>query len=545
MNDLREKKEGTIRVADITIAQLSGGLYRSTATALKELISNAYDADATVVQINTNYPEFDFISCVDDGTGMSLEEFRRFFAEEGIGTCIKRKHRKDITDVYKRPIIGRLGIGMLAIGQLCHSFEIESHYRDEGGEGKAYRGEIVLSDITIPDKEEIIRDTDVETQEIPVGTWEYETIDYDERKQGFRVFSSDVRLTFRHEMKSSIGTKETERLSFNLSDLHSRFYDKAEKSIRDCKPYLETIWELAVLCPLPYYGKKGDFPMNLEAFSLQERRSDEFKKAMRLIRARQKQFLNENFRVIFDGIELRRHVQLPTRTDTIPKLYSVEFDGSVFDSPLEFSGYIFAQVPRAIRPLELNGLQIRLRGVGIGGYDSTFLRYYKQIETIRSRWVSGEIFVDKGLEPALNIDRDSFNEHDEHFKKLRSVLHDKLNHVFDDANALARALSEERRDKKEGEIKTDLQTIVAHESEGKFKLLERDLGEESPIVTVHEDTGEIILNTAARPIRRKKPDSIIRAVMLAYHAATRTTETEEDRERKFYQLVRQILGKLI
>jgi HSP90 family molecular chaperone len=141
MNDLeltnQLTNEGIIRVADVTIAQLSRGLYRSTATAFKELISNAYDADATMVRIDTNYPEFDFISCVDDGTGMPLEEFRKYFAEEGIGTCRKRKYGKDTTAIFNRPIIGRLGIGMLAIGQLCHSFEIECHYEDENKQGIA------------------------------------------------------------------------------------------------------------------------------------------------------------------------------------------------------------------------------------------------------------------------------------------------------------------------------------------------------------------------------------------------------------------------
>jgi hypothetical protein len=39
MNDIKQDDQGTIRVADITIAQLSRGLYRSTATAFKELVA--------------------------------------------------------------------------------------------------------------------------------------------------------------------------------------------------------------------------------------------------------------------------------------------------------------------------------------------------------------------------------------------------------------------------------------------------------------------------------------------------------------------------
>ncbi len=545
MNNIKPQDKGIIRVADITHAQLSQGLYRSTATAFKELVSNAYDADATVVRIDTNYPVFDFISCADNGIGMSLEQFLRFFSKEGIGSCIKRKHGKDTTDTYKRPIIGRLGIGMLAIGQLCPSFRIESHYKDENGEGKAYRAEIVLSDVSIPDREEIIRNDDTETKEIEVGTWVYEPIDYDETQRGFHIYSSDVRNTFKREMKSSIGKKELQRISFSLSDLHSEFYDKSKKSIRDCKPYLETIWELAILCPLPYYGNKGEYPINSTCFTSKESKSGEFEQAIQFIRHRQQQFLNDKFRVVFDGIELRRHVQLPTEKAAIPKLYFIEFGDDVFGSRLKFSGYLFAQVPNAIKPLELNGVQIRLRGVGIGGYDSTFLRYYREIETIRSRWVSGEIFVDEGLESALNIDRDSFNEHDEHFKKLQLLLHDKLDAVFNEINAIARERSEERRGKRDEKIKRSMQTIVAEESKGKFKLVQRDLEKDAPIVAVNEDKGEIVLNTASRPLKKKKADMIIGAVELAYQIAKHIATTDEERDKLFSQLIKEIFAELI
>lgn len=544
MNDAKLKGEGEIRVADITIAQLTRGLYRSTATAFKELVSNAYDADATVVRIDTNYPEFDFISCVDDGTGMPLEEFQRFFDKEGIGSCLKRKHGRDTTAIYNRPIIGRLGIGMLAIGQLCNSFEIESHYKDEEGRGKAYHAQIILLDDNIIDKEKIIHNDDTEKNDIEVGRWKYETIDYDEKKKGFRVYSSDVRATFRYEMKSSI-TKEKEKMSFSLSALHSEFYDKSKKSIRDCKAYLEAIWELAILCPLPYHGEKMKYPINLSSFTSKESKSVEFKQAIQFVHGRQERFLNEKFRVVFDGIELRRHIQFPTKEEIIPKLYFVEFNDIVADSDLKFSGYFFAQVPSAIKPLELNGVQIRLRGVGIGGYDSTFLKYYKEIETIRSKWVSGEIFVDKGLESALNIDRDSFNEHDEHFKKLQLVIHEKLDKVFGEINLNARERSWEKREKKNKALIRSMQKIVVEQSKGKIKLIQRALEEGAPVVTVNKDKREIILNTASRPLKKKRADMVIQSVEVAYFFARHMAKTEKDRHDMFYRLIKKILGELI
>jgi len=255
--------------------------------------------------------------------------------------------------------------------------------------------------------------------------------------------------------------------------------------------------------------------------------------------------LKEKFRVVFDGIELRRHIQLPTEKGTIPKLYFVKFDNRVFDSRLKFSGYLFGQASTAVRPLELNGVQIRLRGVGIGGYDSTFLKYYKGIATIRSRWVSGEIFVDEGLESALNIDRDSFNEHDEHFKKLQSSLHKELDTVFDEINAIARKRSERKREEKDNELKKSLGRIIDERSGGRIKLRQRDLEKEPRVVVVDENKGEIILNTAARPLKKNKANIVIRAIMVGYHVAKHTTRTREEQDDKFYELVKDILGRLL
>ena len=61
----------------------------------------------------------------------------------------------------------------------------------------------------------------------------------------------------------------------------------------------------------------------------------------------------------------------------------------------------------------------------------------------------------------------------------------------------------------------------------------------------NEAKGEIVLNTAARPLKKKKADRIIGAIMLAYHSAKHIAKTEEEREDKFYQLLKRILGDLV
>lgn len=542
-----DNDSGRIRVADVTIAQLSRGLYRSTATAFKELISNAFDADAKEVRIDTNYPEFDYISCVDTGAGMPIEKFINHFNEEGIGNSQKRKKNRTNTEIFNRPIIGRMGIGMLAIGQLCHSFEIESHYLDAKKKGHAYKGRIVLEDSDILGVDEIVKNNDELNEKIDVGTWSYELIDFDEQKVGFHIYSNDVRQTFRRDMAEAVrADDQVKKIHFDFDDLHKEFYDKTKKSIRNWHLYLETIWELSILCPLPYSSAVTVTPINVKEVDPAEKRTNEYRKSMAFLREKQEIFEGYNFKVYFDGIELKRLIQLPTDSDAkLSRLFFIDFDDTVFGRQLKFSGYLFSQIPKAITPYELNGIQIRVRGVGIGGYDSTFLRYYEQIDTIRSRWISGEIFVDEGLEAALNIDRDSFNEHDEHYKKLQKVVHQKLTSVFQESNRLATVLSDQKKEDKNQVVRNDLRTFVKDGSGGKFKLIEREIKNNEEAVFFDDKRKELIVNTHVVPFKRKNANNFYKAIQLAYLIAKKTSKSETERDEIFASLTRSIIEKLI
>src|SRR6266851_3207782 len=112
-----------IDVAASVIADISSGIYRSPAGALKELISNAFDADASTVHISTNGPDFDTFTCTDDGSGLTAERFKEIMRL--IGGSAKRD-KGEFSPIFKRPLIGRIGIGILSIGQICRTFEIFS-----------------------------------------------------------------------------------------------------------------------------------------------------------------------------------------------------------------------------------------------------------------------------------------------------------------------------------------------------------------------------------------------------------------------------------
>src|SRR5579864_1781230 len=132
---------------------LAQGLYRTPAGAIKELISNSFDADATLVRIHTGFPRFETFSCEDNGTGMSRDEFQRLM-NRGIGSSYKRSSSALVTEVYKRPLIGRLGLGILSLAQICTRFEILSHH---SGTETAFRATIQFPPYTRKEMDKIAK----------------------------------------------------------------------------------------------------------------------------------------------------------------------------------------------------------------------------------------------------------------------------------------------------------------------------------------------------------------------------------------------------
>lgn len=67
---------------DPRLASLLGENYRSSENALKELVDNAWDADANAVHISLPSPmTSDPIVVKDDGTGMTAKEVQNFKEE--------------------------------------------------------------------------------------------------------------------------------------------------------------------------------------------------------------------------------------------------------------------------------------------------------------------------------------------------------------------------------------------------------------------------------------------------------------------------------
>ena len=144
--ELRRKKEtgeiseATLTTSDRVLARITDGIYRQPSSALRELISNAYDADATEVVIQTDAPKFNEITVRDNGNGMTQEALSNLI--HNIGGSIKRTLVDDgygivdendptVSPVFKRKLIGKIGIGLFAVSQLTHHFQIITKRRGD------------------------------------------------------------------------------------------------------------------------------------------------------------------------------------------------------------------------------------------------------------------------------------------------------------------------------------------------------------------------------------------------------------------------------
>ena len=93
-------------------------LYSESIELIRELVNNAYDADATEVNIKMTD---ELIEVRDNGTGMDREGLRQYFS---IGS--PEKVLKSKSPLFRRDRIGQFGIGKFASLSACECFEIRT-----------------------------------------------------------------------------------------------------------------------------------------------------------------------------------------------------------------------------------------------------------------------------------------------------------------------------------------------------------------------------------------------------------------------------------
>ena len=117
----RESHQCGLSGVDPGIIRELSGIYKPFVKAFKELISNAYDADAKSIRVTVS-EDFSTIEVLDDGIGMTPYSFHDSFARLGGSTAWLHGGKSP----GGRQRIGYKGIGFLAVARYCGALHVET-----------------------------------------------------------------------------------------------------------------------------------------------------------------------------------------------------------------------------------------------------------------------------------------------------------------------------------------------------------------------------------------------------------------------------------
>ena len=351
------------------IARITDGIYREPWAAFRELVINAYDADATRVIVETGAPDFEQVIIRDNGNGMSPHTVA--YMLKSIGGSSKRtsagtkyntvSHESPDKSPRGRLLIGKIGIGLFSVAQLTQHFQIitksagenirtsatiklETHDEEQLTSNDEH--EYVAADVSI--SSEHVEESDIKTH----GT---SIVLYALRPEIRRSLQSDARWRLVDSMgpdgkpvrdapvyhigvlpnqiqemkegkESSLPWEEKDsetgkfkKLVEAASDISGR--SRAPANLEHFDEYLKLIWNLSLALPLKY---ADHHPFDLKGSSniLFFKESEDEKSATEIEleeheTIRDKLNLNARddtadipFKVLVDGVELRRPINL-------------------------------------------------------------------------------------------------------------------------------------------------------------------------------------------------------------------------------------------
>lgn len=441
---------------DPSIIRELSGIYKPFVKAFKELISNAYDADATTITVSVAR-DFPSLEIRDNGMGLTPIEFHRDFARLGGSTAWQNEGRSP----GGRPRIGYKGIGFLAVARYCSRMEVESRTarrhedrivlrpgrRRELDLGKALEP-LVPSAILLPrlrvhgvrvpgargrplrnGTDFLARDGVIRLRSRrALGSLELEVryslacadlvlkaaIDFDyllslERKADLRLLEDFCDVAVEVLPKPSPpGTKVrlTGIKDFVVRDLAAPRRRGKGWNVGSLSGKEQFFWRLARAAPIEDAFASGALPAAIEKLRSAERRAT----------------LPRVFIAWRDepAAELTRAVAVPK--DGAPEDSIVPI--SIHEGGLRAAGYLLAQ-DEVIYPAELRGISVRVRNVAIG--DPSFFGLERTLAGARKAalsQISGEIIVQEGLDAAdaINPGRESFYEENAHYRILSRAL---------------------------------------------------------------------------------------------------------------------------
>ena len=237
--------------------------------------------------------------------------------------------------------------------------------------------------------------------------------------------------------------------------LHQAVLDTAGQSRSDPSladifdTYFQTLWTLALSAPIDYvqhdpFKLKGNDGVHFfELSNVKGGQSAELsvpaEKTVGTVAKLQRR-RKTGFAVYVDDVQLLRPISylgLPKSTKaswTEPLMFVGKCKQDLKSFPEEATGgptiafqAYFYWAPKIV-PKEHNGVLLRINDASGTLFDDAFMRYEVQ-EKVRLRQITAEIFVEHGLDSALNIDRESFNFSHPHFQFIAKWTHSALRQI--------------------------------------------------------------------------------------------------------------------
>ncbi|RYD85298.1 MAG: ATP-binding protein [Verrucomicrobiaceae bacterium] len=526
-----------LQTDDRVLARVSDGIYRQPASALRELVANAYDADATEVIVQTDAPRFESISVRDNGVGMTKEALVHLINHIG-GSAKRSWVGADVgvtssSDPSRSPsgrrLIGKIGIGLFSVSQLSRTFTIitkraKTNYRliadvhlrtysedappsganrpqsKSAGVGKDdakfETGSVTIRSVLADDVE--YHGTEIILQKLQPAArdmlrsreiWDRVNATTEDEAEVFgQAFSPPKYHIGEVDPKTDTIVKNTENLPWDKKDspderfrkLHDAVIAEAAETV--AKPrlsstldrYLQTIWTLSLAAPLAYLDEKHPFDLSDaddprffqlsnapkgQASELVLSDSRKTPRAALGLSAPGSEAKKIGFDVYVDKVKLARPLAfngLPgsSRSEKEPNkrplMFVGKFEASLEKIPedvaggreLSFEAY-FLWTPKVV-PTDHNGVLIRINEASGTLFDDSFIGY-QVAELTRLSQITAEVFVHRGLDAALNIDRESFNFGHPHAKIVTLWVHRALRQIATTQKRIAKGARDVRR----------------------------------------------------------------------------------------------------
>jgi hypothetical protein len=323
----------------------------------------------------------------------------------------------------------------------------------------------------------------------------------------------------------------------SMSDLLQHHFDKGLRSYSDDNEYIKFIIDLSSYIPVEYVDKGPVEGIKNKVVSL-------------LVK-----FHNDlNFKVDLDGIFLKKPILFQHKKDTLAKVESFEESIIVEDNEtgakeeIKFKGYFYAQ-NKILYPREVNGISIKIRGIPIApryGYDTTFMQFPTYLQQLFMNWISGEVYVEKGLEDAMNIDRASFRLTHPHYLALQDFIHKYIHsNVIPLVYTLYNAGKDQREKQKEKSKRKERTKIL---SSSKYELVtvgnDKEDVSDKP-VTLKKSAGKVIVEIEKNYIKgfKKKDWEYLEDIFLIFETSFRESSGDIDKLKKlFYKKINEWKG---